>query len=169
MAVQSTYTEEPAIAFAGMLGDFTEPETLTLVNNEASAEIKFGLAVKFDAAGDDQDALILTAITNDVAGLLIHDHRYAKTSGLGATGVAAGEPMSILRKGRMWVLCESGCVPGDRMHIRALIGAGDDVGGLDNVADGVNTIDSTNQGVWLTTAAAGGLALLEVDFTGNPA
>ena len=37
-----------------------------------------------------------------------------------------------------------------------------------NHTDTVDTVDCTNQGVWLTTAAAGGLGVLEVDFTNKP-
>ena len=162
MAVQSTYTEDLTIGYAGMLAAADRNEVLSMVQNEASNEIAFGLAVQFDASGNDQDAAELNAITDNVAGILLHSHRHAKDSGLGATGVKPGEVINVLTKGRVLVVCEDGCVPGDRLHIRALAGT---AGALLSAQDGVNTIDATAQGRWLTTATAGNLAWLEVDFT----
>ena len=81
------------------------------------------------------------------------------------TGLLPGAIMNVLRKGRIWVVCESGCDPDDRLWVRAVAGAGEYLGACENADDSTDTIDCTGQGVWRTTAAAGELAVLEVDFT----
>jgi hypothetical protein len=157
-----------AVAFEGMKADTGPHDVISMVNNEASAEMAFGHAVAFEGSTDDQGALSPDALTDKIAGILLHSHAYSNAPGgdLGTTGVKPGAKLSVLRKGRVWGICANGCAPGDRLHIRVLGGT---EGELRSAADGVNTIDSSTQGVWLTTATAGNLAVLEVDFTNEAA
>ena len=85
------------------------------------------------------------------------------------TGVKVGGMLNVLRKGRIWVVSEDGNNIGDRVWVRA-VAAGDPefLGGIVNADDGTDTVDCTNQGVFLTSASAGGLAIVEVDFTNKP-
>jgi hypothetical protein len=146
-----------------MLYDTAAHEVVSMVNAEASAAMLFGQAVCFGAS--DNAALSPDATTDVICGLVVHAHSYAAEQLNSArTGVAAEEMLNVARKGRMLVTCEDGCVPGNRLHVRA---TGGTEGALRASADGANTIALTGQGVWLTTAAAGGLAVLEFDFT-NP-
>lgn len=164
MAVQNTYNKKRAFAYEGMLVDGSHNDIAPMRNDEASAEIAFGVAVKFDSTSDEQSAKLLTAITGElVAGITILQHSYA-SSQLGDDGVKAGESLNIMRKGRIWVICEDGCNVGDRLHIRAVAAGAEKAGALLSAADGTDTIDSTKQGQWLTSAAAGELAVLEVNF-----
>jgi hypothetical protein len=99
---------------------------------------------------------------------VVHSHAYADDA-LGTIGINPGQTLQVLRKGRIWVTVEDGCSPGDRLWIRAVGAvAPEAIGQCNNADDGTDMIDCTNQGVFLTTAAAGGLAVLEVDFTAYP-
>jgi hypothetical protein len=136
-------------------------------NNEASAEIAFGYAVCWDT--EDQDVLLPAAETDLVRGIFLHSHSYQVGEQLGDDGILPGEMMNVLRKGRVLVTAEDSVAPGDRLWVRCTTGgAGEIIGGLTNADEGTETIDCTKQGQWLTTAAAGGLAWLEVDFTAKP-
>ena len=82
--------------------------------------------------------------------------------------VTASRVADIMRKGKVYVVCENGCVPGNRLFVRAVAAGAEIEGALRSAADSTDCIDSSNQGVWLSTAAAGALAILEVDFTASP-
>jgi hypothetical protein len=167
MTAQSTYSQLRTQGIEGQLADSGPNEVTAMRNDEASAEMAFGIAVKFASTTDERSAKLLTAITGEiVAGILHHSHQYADTA-LGTTGVKAAEQLNILRRGRILVACEDGCNVGDRLFIRAVATGGEKAGALRASADASDTIDSQGQGVWRTSAAAGGLAVLEVDFI-NP-
>ena len=169
MPVQTTYLDNPPLPYEGMLGD-GDHDIIAAVNEEASAEIAFGRAVKFGTA--DNGALLPTAETSVIKGITVHSHAYSNSpnGSLGSTGMKSGAMMNLLRKGRIWVKCEDGCADGDRLWVRAVAGAAPEyLGGLNNADDSTDMVDCTAQGVWLTTAAAEGMALLEVDFTNKPA
>ena len=172
MSVQTTYATGPAAAIEGQLVDSDDNVIVAMKNNEASAEIAFGRAVAFEGSTDDQGALLpLAANTPKLAGLVVHSHAYSKSAlgDLGTTGIKSGGVLNVLRKGRIWARCTSSVVPGDRLFAQKTVNGGTrPLGKLDNAADGGNSIDATAQGVWMTTAAADGLAILEVDFTNKP-
>jgi hypothetical protein len=172
MAVQSTFNAAPAVAYRGMLAvGGPQAEVLTMVNNEASAEMAFGLAVAFEGSTDDNGALAPDATSDVIAGILVHSHDYSNSADglLGTTGVKPTGRLNVLRRGWIWVKVEEAVVPGDRMFIRAVATGGEEEGALRKSADSTDCIDSTGQGVFLTTAAANGLAVLAVDFNALPA
>lgn len=179
VAVQSTtYASAPSVAFAGMIvGD--DYETMSMKNVEASAAMPFGRGVIFKGSNTtDQDALVPSAETDKVCGIVAHSHAYQRsyTNAAGATvgelssaGLLPGAMLNVLRRGIIWVIAEDAVVPGDRLWIRCTAGgAGEVVGGCVPADEGTETIDCTNQGVFLTTASAGALAQLQVDFTSRP-
>lgn len=167
MTAQSTYNQDPTVGIEGALADAGAHDVKAMRNDEASAEMAFGHAVKFASTTDGQSAKLLTAITGEiVAGILVHANSYPDTA-LGTVGVKVDEKLNILRKGRIRVKCEDGCDVGDRLFIRAVATGGEIAGALLAAVDGTDTIDSQGQGVWLESAAAGGFSILEVDFT-NP-
>ena len=170
MAVQTTYSQSMAAAYVGQLADNAGHLIKPCTNGEVSASIPFGYAVKFGVL--DNEALLPTAETSKIVGIVVHSHAYGVSpyGDLDTTGVKIDGNLNVLRKGRIWVTAEDACVPGDRLWVRCTAGgAGEVVGGLTNADEGTETIDCTAQGVWLTTAAAGALAILEVDFTNKPA
>jgi hypothetical protein len=168
MAVQTSYGTTMPAAFSGQLADNSANECIAMYNG-AAAEIAFGRAVKFGAA--DYEAILPSAETDKIVGIVVHSHAYTKGftgAELGSTGVVENGNLTVLRKGRIWVIAEDAVTRGDRLWVRAVAGGDPEfLGGLLNADDSTDTIDCTNQGVWLTSASAGGLALLEVDFTGD--
>lgn len=167
MSVQTSYSSAMTAAFAGKADRI---DSCITMRNDQSASIPFGRAVNFASATDPMSAELPDDAADIIAGIVIHSHAYAKDEQLDATGVVDGELLNVLRKGRVWVTCPSGCSVGDRLWVRQdVTGGGSEVeGGLEDAED-TDNIDCTNAGVWLTSASAGELALLEVDFTNAPA
>lgn len=169
MALQTTYALSPAftVAIEGALADNSEFQAIAKFNGEASLHIPFGRAVKFGAS--DNAALLPAAETDKVCGIVMHANQYDSVE-LTSTGIAPGAMLNILRKGRLWVMARTAVTPGDRLWVRAVSSdTGFEVlGGLEDADDSTDTIDCNGQGVWLTTAAQGALAVLEVDFTNKP-
>lgn len=170
MTAQTSYSIRMSLPYAGVLYDGGPHDVITMVNAEASAEMAFGRAVAFKGSGtDDLAAIIPAADTARLAGIVLHSHNYAATVQTGTTGVKAGERLSVLRKGRVYAISEDGCVPGDRLWVRVVAGGDPEfLGGLNNADDSTDMIDATSIGVWQSTASAGGVAVLEVDFTAKP-
>ena len=175
MSVQTTFNTAQAIGYAGMLDSSLTHDIITMKNAEASASIAFGRGVVFKGTVTTDKDAVLPSSENDVpVGIVCFAQTYAKTwtdpdgnvqGNLDSTGVKPGAFLNVLRKGRILVVCEDGCKPGDKLWIRA-VAAGDPefLGGLNNADDSTDMIDCTAKGTWLTTASAGGLAWLDVNF-----
>lgn len=173
-SLQSSYSETPAVAFQGQL--VRKGRILPGKNAEASASMPFGTAVAFKPSGATSDFdVTLPANSNDqIKGLTLRTDSYAPawtadggTFGeLDSTGIKTGVFMDLLHEGIAWVPCVTGCAPGDRLFVcYATAGSTYTVlGTMGNAAESSHTIDCTKQGEWLTTAAANGLAMLEVNF-----
>jgi hypothetical protein len=127
----------------------------------------FGIAVK-EGTGDN-DANLPGAGTDKLAGILLHSHAYDKNNELGTTGLKPKAVLGVLRKGRVYVTVEEAVVKGDRLFVRHTAGVGGtQKGAVRKSAVGGETVDATKQGVFLTSASAAGLAVLEVDFVNEP-
>jgi hypothetical protein len=168
MSVQTTYATNMSAAFAGMRASNNPGDVIIpMRNNEASAEIAFGRAVKYEGSTDDDGALLPTAETSKIAGIVMHRHGYTVGSNgeLGTTGLKPGAIMEVMKKGELWVTVEDAVVPGDRLWVRAVAGGDPEfLGGLLPADDSTDTVDCTAFGEFQTTAAAGGLARLRIDF-----
>lgn len=170
MSVQTSFSNDMAVAKSGQLIDTVPGGTITLVNAEASTSMVFGRAVAFKpSTTDDLDATIPANATDRIAGILLRTHAYGidpyGDHDPDADGVKPGGQLNVLRQGTVWVISTDAVVPGDRLWVRRLAGGGEALGALEAADDAADTIDCTAQGVWLTTAAAGGLAKLQVNFT----
>lgn len=185
MTLQSTYPTAPVAGYSGQLVGATEDHTIIpAINQEASASIPFGRGVvwKLSSPTTDLDVLLPAANTDKVAGIVIRIDQYARafttTDSTGAsvtvgqldgTGLVPGTLMAILRKGLILVTVEDAVLVGDRLFVRNTAGGDPEfLGGILNAADSTKTIDCSKQGQFLSSAAAGGLALLEVDFVNAP-
>lgn len=184
MSLQTTYPSAPPAGFSGQLiGAIEDQDIIPAINREVSASIGFGRGVVFKTSSPttDQDVLFPATQNDLVAGLVIHFDQYPRaftstdingssiTIGqLDGTGLIPGTQMAILRRGKIFVTCDSGCAVGDRLFVRSTSAAGGTLGGLGNASDSTNMIDCTKQGVWMSLAAAGGLAELWVDFVNKP-
>lgn len=160
---QTTTTLMPA-AFAGM--DAGGPHvTDDGVNEEVSAELRAGIFVQRTSA---RGVKLFTAITQEPAGLTIHDHAKALPEQVGDTGVKPKCVMDVRSQGRGWVIVESAIVFGDQVHIRAIAGAGGSIiGACRKEAVGVELIDASGWAKWLgpsVTDADGTTLIAEVEF-----
>jgi hypothetical protein len=175
MTVQSTFSDAPAIGYAGTLDSNLAHDVITMVNAEASSSIAFGRAVKFaDTVTTDKDAVLPAAETDKILGIVLRADTYGvawtdldgNTYGqLDSTGIVPGAFMNVLRRGRVLVVCEDAVEAGDKLWVRAVAGGDPEfLGGLNNADDSTDMIDCTANGTWLTSASAGGLAWLDVNF-----
>jgi hypothetical protein len=177
MPVQTTYPTVPVAGIAGQLLDALNDgrNIASMFNTEATDMIPYGYGVEqVSLTGDGYDGTrerhqgvkLPNSITDSLFGLLAHSHSTVDslTSG-GLDGLIPGASCNILRRGRILVKPEaaSGVVAGARLYVRAIAGGGYTKGALRGSADGINTMDCTNQGVWLTAPDADGFAELEID------
>jgi hypothetical protein len=170
MSVQTSYSNDFAVAYNGQLVRASDGGIMSGVSAD-SADIPFGRAVAWDpsAPASDMDMTLPANATDKIVGIVLRSHAYGiyPYGDLDVdTGVKPGGILNVLTVGELWVVCEDGCVPGDRLWVRRTA-AGDPefLGGLNSADDSTDTIDCTAQGLWLTTATAGGLARLRVNFT----
>lgn len=176
MSLQSTYSSAPPIAYAGQL-EGTGYDIITMKNADTvSMPFGSGLAFKTSSPTSDLDTILPASSGALICGILAHDH-YARTwtdsngvvhGELDGTGLVAGTILNVLRRGKIAVVCQTGCVPSDRLFVAygtATTYTGK--GQLGNITETSNAIDATKQGQWLTTATAGGFAWLDVDFTAH--
>lgn len=152
-------------AIAGMLADTKLVEIDSFVSEEASAEIPFGVMVKQGTA--DNGALKLTATSNKLVGLVVHDHSYAKDTELGSTGLKPKTTLRVMTKGRAWVTVEEAVTPASAVKVRAVAGGSEVAGAFRDTADSTDCIDISAFARYLTTAGAGELALLDLDMSGR--
>ncbi len=178
MGFQTSVLDLPAIGYSGQLvGD--DHDIIMGKNLEVSASMPFGIAVCFKTSSPvtDYDA-VLPGSPTVVMGIVVKSGAYERTwtdadgvihGDLDSVGLIPKALLNILRKGKILVACPTGCVPGDRLYVRKDAGeASEALGTCENASDESDMIDCTEQAVWLTTAAAGGLAVLDVDFTNKP-
>lgn len=185
MTLQSDYPTANPVGYSGQLvGATTQHDIIGVKNVEATASIAFGRAVvwKLSSPASDMDVLLPAAETDTVAGIVIHLLNYSRAftstdingasqtyGDLDGTGLRPGTLMAILRRGTILVTVEDAVAVGDRLWVRAVAGADPEfLGGLLSADDSTDTIDCTKQGQFLTSAAAGGLAQLYVDFNNKP-
>lgn len=168
--VQTSYLDNQPLPYAGLMADTDDSEVYPAYNAEASAQIPFGFAVaRYTTAPYDVwgNGVKLPASAADVImGICRHSHAYSNAPGgdLGATGLNPNAVLNVLRRGRIWAVCEDGCAPGARLWIR-YTAAGTGKGTLRSTdAGGSTCLDATTKGEWQTAAAAGAVAMIDVNF-----
>jgi hypothetical protein len=178
MSVQSAFNDMPAIGFAGQLTGSTN-HVIDSAKNADSVSIAYGFAVAFKPSGatSDQDATLPANSSDSIKGIVFKSDVLGRTYSiagggtggeLDSVGVVATGMMSTLIVGEMLATCEDGCTPGARLWVR-YTSAGTGKGTLRaSDAGGSTCIDATKQGEWLTTATAGGIAKLRVNFVNKP-
>lgn len=154
-------------AFAGMLADSGPHDILSGYNGEASAEMPFGVVI--NETTTEQKYELPDAGGDKCRGVVVHSHAYSKgpsDPALGTTGIKAGFPISVLRKGRIYMTVEDGCTAGQRLYTRILAGAGGSQEGAVRTTDpgGGECIDTRAAMETLSSCSAGGVAVVSVDF-----
>lgn len=171
MGVQSSYVRQITAAIAGLLADDGPHDIIAMVNEEASASIPFGVAVKKGTA--DTGAKLPAAETDAIIGITVHTHNYSNSPNgdLDSSGdMKPGAVMNVLRRGRIWVYARSGAVVAfdSRLWVRAVAGVGEYLGAAEDADDSTDTIDCTKQGQFITSGNTDALVVLEVDFLIKP-
>lgn len=174
MAVQLSVLVAPNAAFAGMLADAVDLDIVTLINKD-TASIPFGAVVALDPTDGDKMCKLPAGSSDNLFGIVVHKHDYARTftlpdgtiaGNLDGVGLVPGTTMSVLRRGHIWVKVLQTVAAGDRLFVSYAVGAPFTAKGqVGNAAVASTTIDSTRIGEFLTSAAAGSFAQLDVDFT----
>lgn len=161
--MQTTYSQRPAAAVAGMLGDLGTWDIISSVNQESSASMPFGTVVKWGTA--ERTSKILSASTDMLQGIVIRRHWYDRILELDADadGVKAGVRIDVLRKGRIWVPTETAAALTADIFVR-YAGTGTK-GAVRNAAVGGETIDISTIAKVMSPASGSGLVELDVDFT----
>lgn len=171
------------VGVAGQLSDNMEGmDIVSRFNQEASANIQFGIGIKPGAARDG--VKLLTANTETVEGINIwgFNHEVGANGDLDQTAVTGGlrpkASMQVLQRGRCYVVVDAGVssiIPNvDRGYIRCVANGGNTViGAFSNISDSTNSIDSTKQVIFrsnIFTAADGvtKIAEVDVDFVNKP-
>ncbi len=153
MSVQLSYSKETANALAGLVSDIS-PYDIESFTNETGV-IAFGLGVQF---GSSANEAVLGSGASGANFIGIATRYTAKEN-----TVVGGEEeqynekdiMAVIRKGNVWVTLAAGGAPGDPVHVV------DATGVIDAGAPGAG---QTLIGSLQTTAAAGALGLLRLDF-----
>jgi len=149
--MQSTIGQYGGPAFKGMLDGIGPRDVRSYAAEEA---IPVAYPVKLGTTGEKE---VLKATTGASAmGFALHDHAREQNSA-GLVQYAATETVSVLTKGRMWVMTSDAVVAGAVANL--------------TVADGTLTDASVTSGIeaftqisvrFVTATAAAGLAIVEI-------
>lgn len=151
--MQTNYSGQMDAAFEGALADSKSHDALSKLAQDAG--MKFGIAVKFGS--NAQGVQKLTAITEKVAGILIHEHV--------ENGVLnQGMQVALLRKGRIYVMVEENVSVGDPVFVRAVAAGLEVAGAFRKSQDGTDCIDLSAKAQFLSAASAGGLAIVDLNL-----
>lgn len=165
---QLSYTKNMAAAIAGMMVDARMHAVKeSYVQGEASAEIPFGVGIVEGAAGangTNNKGLLPVDATSVFAGILLFQQNYAKDVELGSVGLKPFAPMTVVRKGLIWVIVEDAVAKDATPFMRHTPnGAGKlQKGAFRSDADTANAIKLRGC-VFRSSTSGAGLAQLEVD------
>ena len=159
---QTNYSPGLLPSLPGMLADINPLVTESGYNSESASEAAFGAPVRVDAPADR--AFLLTNLANPaIYGLVVHDDSYDPRVELGTVGIKPSVKMTVLRAGRITVKVGSTNVAkGSRAYYQTT------TGGWVAAAIVGDTIDTSKQAIIVSSAAAGGTCVLEVDFRNAP-
>jgi hypothetical protein len=153
-------------AFPGMQNGLNKNKVKPGLNEEASAELRFGVAVKQGTA--DDGVLACTATNNLIAGIFQQSHALVKDPGtgvgeLGDTGLLPGAVGDLAEEGELWVLTEEAVTPSSSVRIRCVAAGAEVAGAFRATADSTDCVDVSDRCKWAGTYASG-YALLKFDF-----
>lgn len=136
------------------------------LNEEASAQIQFGVMVKQGSA--DDGALLQTVASNVLKGIVCRNHAYAQTSELGTTGLKPDVVMPFLKRGEIWVWTEETISSlDDAVRTRAVAAGNENAGDFRTTADTTDCILISKFARWASTRTGAGLVRLWIDMLGE--
>lgn len=162
---QTTYGAMP-VAIAGMISDSAPGRRIdSYVQGEASLAMGFGLMAVQGTAGGATGAVdkaIIPVDANSVpVGPVVHSQDYADRE-LNTVGVLPTSLLSVLRRGRCWVQCETTPTAGAAVLWRHTANGGNTTIGI--FRHGADTGALAIKGARFTGRNATGLAELEIDM-----
>lgn len=173
MPIQTSYTYYPSGLLQGMLADL---ETKDSVTGYAAAAISFGLGLVYDGAqsGDRTKVKVPTAAGQLFVGVSVFDHTRPLTGEVDTVNTvtstqdakyAIGDPIRILKRGRIWVYSEQAVSPSDTVFLRHTAnGAGTAAGQFRKDIDTANAISLTGLARFASSTTAAGLVIVEVNI-----
>lgn len=148
--------------YAGQLADSSHNDVVTMVSEEASAEIPMGACV-MQGTADDQ-AKLPTSAAAVMVGVVLHSHQYSKDVELGTTGLKPKACLNILRRGRCFVYSETAVVKGLAAFVRHTAEAPDLQTGLFRADLDTDKAVKVYGIRWAETSSGAGLKLVDVDM-----
>lgn len=154
MAVQSTYSDNMAVAYNGMIAN-QEPNVLISRTVESSGGIGFGVPVIQGTADNECDEV--SASTDTIVGITVRDQSVSDDT------FAQYDSALLMRKGVLWVtVTDAGGVDaGDPVWVTV---SGATFANADAGSDGSILI---NDARWESTADNGALAKIRFDLDGG--
>lgn len=135
----------------GYKGGRVNSNPITTENSTAEVALDIGKFVKAGTTGHT----VLTAIADSIAGVVL------KSDAFDGVSVSAKDAITLIKRGEVFVYCETACTKGASPHVRCLANGALEVGDVRNVADGVNTVELTSA-VFSETLTGAGLVALEL-------
>lgn len=159
---QTSYDFAAPAAVGGLIADLAHSNIRSARNGEAAA-IPFGIAVKKGTG--DSDIKLLSALTDEIVGIVAHDHAHDAFSSGSPAGVETKGSANLLVSGTAFVQVEQAVTPADPVYAR-VAASGDGLrtqaGAFRKDADS-GTAAPVRGARFLTTAAANGFAVVEFD------
>lgn len=151
MSAQTSYTINQAVAYAGLVYALA-PSDIISGAVEGASGIGFGVAV---SRGTDPEKQIVAGGDDTFIGVTIRDLGREGVANTGAIKYSETETAGVMRDGYLWVVCPSGCNPGDQANYV------DATGVIDSGAAAAGETDIVGA-TFETVAAAGELAVLRI-------
>lgn len=165
MTVQTSFSVDKVRAYAGMLADNGDKDTFTKI---ASSAVPFGFGVVKRAAQADtvEQAGVPTAtadVTARARGIAIKDEtRRGPQAGL-VGGYEALDPMTLLKRGRIWVPVEAAVTQDGAAFCRFAAGTFAALGAWRADADTATAV-AFPTAVFRTSTTGAGFAIVEVNL-----
>lgn len=171
--VQGSYPQNLTRGHEGMLGDLQAYVSRSYMN-ETGAVIPFGHAVLANASGvaDQSAKLPAGASASGVIGIALDSNTFkAEATADGRKGYPGSQAMNIASKGVVYVFSKDAIAVGDAVRLYHTDGVsasstGAYAGRFGKTAAAGKTFEVTAGARWLSSCAAGGIALLEIDIPG---
>lgn len=164
MSVQTSYSIDFSPAFAGMLADLNDFESLTALL-EGNAAIPFGVGLAKGAG--DQGYRLPAAATDLIVAVGIHTHA-RDTIGFSAilpanAGVRPGQVFTVLHRGFIYVQAEEQVTSQSPVFCRFAVGAGGSQAGAFRASADNNTAAPVKGARFLSSGVAGSIVRLAFD------
>lgn len=166
MTVQTSFTVDKTRAYAGMLADASHCDTITKI---ATSAVPFGYGVVKRASPADgvEQAGVPTATADVTArprGVAVKDESRKGPQSGNVGGYEIGDPMTLLKKGKIWVPVEGAVAQDGSAFCRFADGAGGTAEGAWRADADTATAVAFPTAVFRTATGAAGFAILEVNL-----